>query len=100
MVARDIGGGGGAGALDGGNFCRWKPICQVLAVTIGAGGLVAWIVVKMMARVRNGIDTVVAFPAATVTAPGGGRGGHPGSHPGGAGGSGGGARGNRDPSVR
>ena len=49
--------------------------------------------------VRNGIDTVVAFPAATVTAPGGGRGGHPGSYPGGAGGSGGGARGNRDPSV-
>ena len=45
--------------------------------------------------VRNGIDTVVAFPAATVTAPGGGRGGHPGSYPGGAGGSGGGGRGNK-----
>ena len=93
--ADDLGGGGGAGAwMEGtsavGNSASFN-------VNIGAGGDGGD--GGVAGSTTAGSSSSVVFPAATVTAPGGGFGGSPPSYPGGTGGSGGGGRGNRSPSV-
>ena len=93
--SNDLGGGGGAGTWMEGTSVVGNSAS--FTVTVGAGGQAGDGAIPQAAT--QGVASSSAFPAGTITAPGGGAGGNPSSYPGGEGGSGGGSRGNRTPSV-